>query len=158
MFTKDNKREKADMLSFKHTPLNLSWFCQSAMSCWFVVHCVSLPVCCLLLWPWAMLWLWAWCHTGYFNWTSEFRSSHESYSGQVSGCSLYAVTQPCNPGIFSRLWLHMGKGISTKTHTHTALWWCFCKCSREECIVGTADTAIMMQGRNISSKGPFPVI
>lgn len=40
---------------------------------------------------------------------------------EVSGCSLCAVTQPCNPGIFSRLWLHMGKGISTKPHTHTAL-------------------------------------
>ncbi len=50
--------------------------------------------------------------------SSEAVMNHPAV-GEVSGCSLCAVTQPCNPGIFSRLWLHMGKGISTKPHIHT---------------------------------------
>lgn len=38
--------------------------------------------------------------------------------GEVSRCSLCALTKPCNPGIFFRLRLHMGKGISTRPRTH----------------------------------------
>ena len=58
---------------------------------------------------------------------SEADMNHPAV-GEVSGCSLCAVTQPCDQGIFSHLWLHKGKEISTKPQTtHTALWWsCVC--------------------------------
>lgn len=83
MFTKDNRQDRLLLCP----PLTLSWSCQRAMSCWFAAQHVSLPVCCLRLWPWAMLWLWAWCVT------QVILTSHESSGGQVSGCSLCAVTQ-----------------------------------------------------------------
>lgn len=106
----------------------------SVTSCWFVVHDVfTLPVCCLWLWPRAILWLRAWCLWLFLTGpqSSEADMNHLAV-GEVSGCSLCAMTQPSNPGILSRLWLHMGKGISTnpKTYTQPHLDQCFYRCSR----------------------------
>lgn len=93
--------------------------------------------------------------------------------GEVSGCSLCAVTQPFIPGIFSRLWLHMGKGIIYQTpYTQPRDDRVFVDVQdvlnvhvlSAKFIVRTAVPAIMMHGRNISSNiklfidGCHPVI
>lgn len=93
--------------------LTLSWFPLSRLVD-LLLKMSSPSVYCSWLWPWVMLWLWAWCLWLFLTGPQSSKADvNHLVVGEVSGCSLCAMTQPCNPGIFSRLWLHMGKEIST---------------------------------------------